>query len=235
MNIKDAKVLITGATSGIGYETAKVLLEQGAQVVISGRNPEKLEKAKQELNAPGFLADVQKEDEIITLINNTIQELNGFNVIINNAGLGRFSPLINTTVEDFQQQWQVNVRGLFIAGREAAKHFIENKYGNIINVGSTAALNGFSNGSSYVASKFAVSGLTQCWRAELRPHNIRVMQVNPSEVVTEFAEKAGYNQEDNGHKLKSSEIAHLIITMLSMRDIGFIPEASVWATNPWGK
>ena len=125
----------------------------------------------------------------------------------------------------------------FLAKKKAyaSKHFIEKKYGNIINIGSTAAINGFSNGSAYVASKFAVSGLTQCWRTELRPYNVRVMQINPSEVITDFFEKAGLEHKDVQNKLKPSEIAHLIVSMLSMNDIGFIPDASVWATNPWGK
>ena len=228
-------MIITGATSGIGYEVARVLKENGAQVIISGRNESKLEKAISTLNVKGLVADVTQEEEVKALVSYAIQEMGSFNVLINNAGAGWFSPLIETSVDDIQQQWEVNTKGLFIAGREAAKHFIENKYGNIINIGSTAAINGFASGSAYVASKFAVSGLTQCWRAELRPHNVRVMQVNPSEVVTEFFEKAGLEQKDDGNKLKPSEIAHLILSMLSMNDIGFIPDASVWATNPWGK
>lgn len=235
MEINTVKALITGATGGIGYEIARTLKEQGAQVIISGRNQEKLKQAEQELGVHGFKADVSKEKEVKALFEFALQEMETVNVLVNNAGFGGFAPLIKTSVEDFQKQWEVNTKGLFMMGREAAKHFVEKKYGNIINIGSTAAVSGFPAGSAYVASKFAVSGLTQCWRAELRPYNVRVMQINPSEVVTDFIEKAGLERKDTEHKLKPSEVAHIVVSMLAMNDVGFIPDASIWATNPWGK
>lgn len=234
MNIQEAKVIITGASSGIGYETARALKEAGAEVVICGRTASKVEHATERLGVHGMVADVSSEADIKALFDFSIEKMGSINVLINNAGFGRFAPLTETSLEDFQAQWETNTKGLFLAGREAARHFVANKYGNIINIGSTAALKGFPNGSGYVSSKFAVSGMTQCWRAELRPHNVRVMQVNPSEVVTDFFEKAGLESKDADNKLKPSEIAHLIVSMLSMRDLGFIPDAAVWATNPWG-
>lgn len=235
MNLNEAKIIITGASSGIGYETAKLLKEKGAQVVMSSKNPERLAQSASSLDLPYFITDVAKEQEVIDLFAFAMEEMGNVNVLINNAGFGNFAPLTETSVADFTAQWEVNTKGLFMAGREAAKHFVKEKYGNIINIGSTAALGGFPSGSAYVASKFAVSGLTQCWRAELRPHNVRVMQVNPSEVVTDFISKAGLESKDAEHKIKPTEIAHLIYSMLAMNDIGFIPDASVWSTNPWGK
>lgn len=232
MNIKDAKVIITGASSGIGYETAKVLKEHGATVLISARNQERLENAAKELGVPFFKADVSKENDVQSLFKYAIQELGDLNVLVNNAGIGRFASLTETSLEDFQAQWEVNTKGLFLAGKEAANYFIEKKYGNIINIGSTAAVRGFAKGSAYVASKFAVSGLTQCWRSELRPYNIRVTQINPSEVVTAFIEKAGLGLDNTDYKLKASEIGHTVVSILSMSDIGFIPSVEVWATNP---
>ena len=158
--------------------------------------------------------------------------MNGLNVLINNAGLGTFSKLVDTTLDEFQKNWEVNTKGLFLTGREAAKHFVDKEYENIINIGSTAANRGFAQGSAYVASKFAVSGLTDCWRTELRPYNIRVMQINPSEVVTNFFDKMGIDQKANDFTLKPSEIAHVAVSMLAMDDVGFIPSGEVWATNP---
>lgn len=234
MNLKEAKVLITGATGGIGYETARMLAKQGAQVVICGRNQSRVEAASEELGVKGITADVSHEGQVVDLVAAAIEEMDGLNVLINNAGVGgKFAGLTELEVSDLEAVWKINVQGLFTAGREAARHFKAQEYGNIINIGSTAALKGFANGSAYVASKFAVSGLTECWRAELRPFNVRVMQVNPSEVVTDFAAKVGFEQKDAPNKLKPSEISHVIVNMLTMSDIGFIPDASVWATNPW--
>lgn len=232
MNINDAKVLITGGSSGIGYETARLLKENGARVVICGRNEDTIQKAASEIGVSGFKADVKNEEDVKKLFEYTLQELGGLNVVINNAGLGQFSPLAETSSEDFKRIWEINVLGAFQVGREAAKHFIAQNTGNIINISSSAGKKGFANGSAYVASKFALSGLTECWRAELRPHNVRVMQVNPSEVITDFGAKLGNTPSNIDHKLKPSEIAHVILSMLTMNDVGFVTETSVWATNP---
>ena len=232
MNIKQAKVIITGGSTGIGFETARLLKENGATVLISSRNEARLAKAAKELGVLSFRADMSQENDVKALFAFAIKELGNFNVLINNAGVGWFKPLVETTTDDFQKMWEVNTKGLFMAGQQAAKHFIAQKYGNIINVGSTAAVRGFAYGSAYAASKFAVSGLTECWRAELRPHNIRVTQVNPSEVVTDFTTKAGFEHKNTSYKLKGKDIAHAILSVLSLDDIGFVPSLEVWATNP---
>jgi 3-oxoacyl-[acyl-carrier protein] reductase len=155
-------------------------------------------------------------------------------VLVNNAGIGYFAPLVDTSVEDFQRLWEVNVKGAFLCGQHAARHFIQQSSGNIINIASTASQRGYANGTAYVATKFALAGMTECWRAELRQHNVRVMQVNPSEVITDFFSRAGSQtpQTNAARKLKPTEIAHVVLAMLTMSDVGFITQASVWATNP---
>ena len=105
--------------------------------------------------------------------------------------------------------------------------------GTIINIGSTASLKGYKGGSIYASSKFAVRALTQCWQAELRPYNIRVCQVNPSEVPTAFANKERIERENIENKLTTKEIAHAITSAIEMDDRGFINELNVWATNPF--
>ena len=120
-----------------------------------------------------------------------------------------------------------------LMAREAAKHFIERKSGNIINIGSTAAVRGAANGTAYYGSKFALRGMTECWRAELRPYNIRVILVNPSEVLTDFYATAGLPQnKENPTKLRGDDIAHAVQSALEMDDRGFIIELTVFATNP---
>ena len=116
--------------------------------------------------------------------------------------------------------------------REASKHFIERKRGNIINIASTAGLRGGPNGTAYYASKFALRGMTECWRSELRQYNIRVFLINPSEVLTQFAANAGKDQPDNPTKLRPEDIAHMVKAVLEMDDRGFTPELTIFATNP---
>ena len=101
-----------------------------------------------------------------------------------------------------------------------------------MNISSTAGLRGASGGTAYYASKFALRGMTECWRAELRKHNIRVFLVNPSEVLTNFAAAADLSQKENPTKLRGEEIAYIVKAILEMDDRGFTPELSVFATNP---
>ena len=110
--------------------------------------------------------------------------------------------------------------------------FIQRNSGNIVNICSTASLRGAPNGTAYYASKFALRGMTECWRGELRQHNVRVFLINPSEVLTGFGAAAGYQQEPNPTKLRGEEIAHAVNAVLEMDDRGFTPELTVFATNP---
>jgi len=233
MELKEAKVLVTGGSLGIGYAAAKILIDAGAKVVISGRNESNLKKAAEELNADYIAGDVSVESDVVKMVNFTIEKLGGYNVLINNAAYGYFSPLIDIDTEKFNKVLMTNITGAMFCGRESAKHFIQKSYGNIVNIASSAGTGGFANGSPYCATKFALRGMNECWRAELRKHNIRVMLVNPSEVQTEFGVNAGGKKRDfNPTKLEGFHIAHLIKSMLELDDRGFIPEAGVWATNP---
>jgi len=232
MNLQEAKVLVTGGSSGIGLATARLLIEAGASVAISGRNREKLDEAATTINATPIQANVSDEKDVGRMIRTVIEELGGYDVLINNAGIGTFSPLVEQTADDFRRIWETNVLGAMLVARESAKHFVSADSGNIVNIGSTAAQKGFAGGSAYVASKFALRGLTECWRSELRKHNVRVIQIDPSEVITEFAERAGYGQDDNPSKLRPEDIGQLIVDVLRMKDRGFVTDATVWATNP---
>jgi 3-oxoacyl-[acyl-carrier protein] reductase len=126
------------------------------------------------------------------------------------------------------------VLGATLAARESARHFVAHGGGNIVNIASTAGSRGYAGGSAYCSSKFALSGLTECWRAELRTKNVRVMQVNPSEVLTDFSVNAGRAPRpgNNPTKLQADDIAHTVASMLELDDRGFVTEATVWATNP---
>ena len=232
MNLNTAKVIITGASTGIGYETAKQFISKGAKVVICARNKEDLEKAAQEIGAIAIQADISNEAEVKALFKEANEKLGGLNVLVNNAGIGYLAPLTETSEADFTRIWETNVKGAFLVGKEAANYFIPKNEGNIVNIASTAGQKGFATGTAYCASKFAVSAMTECWRAELRKNNIRVMQVNPSEVVTPFVTKLGFDSQNVDSKLKPSEIAHTIVSMLEMDNVGFITDATVWATNP---
>jgi 3-oxoacyl-[acyl-carrier protein] reductase len=235
VDLKNAAVLVTGGSCGIGFETARLLRERGARVAICARHKDMLEAAAAQIGAFPIVADVSNEDDVLRMIREVVREYSDYNVLINNAGFGAFAPLVDLTADDFFRVWQTNVLGTMLVGRESAKHFVGRSYGNIVNISSTAGQRGVANGSAYCSSKFAVHALTECWRAELRQHNIRVMQVNPSEVITNFGEgepTPASSKPDNPSKLHASDIAHLILSMLEMEDRGLVTESTIWATNP---
>jgi 3-oxoacyl-[acyl-carrier protein] reductase len=235
MDLKNAAVLVTGGSCGIGLETARLLRQRGARVAICARHEDMLKAAAAQIDALPIVADVSNEDDVLRMIREVVREYPDYNVLINNAGFGAFAPLVDLTAEEFFRVWQTNVLGAMLVARESAKHFVGRSYGNIVNTSSTAGQRGFANGSAYCSSKFAVHALTECWRAELRQHNIRVMQVNPSEVLTSFGEGESSpvsSKPDNPSKLHASDIAHLIVSMLEMEDRGFVTESTIWATNP---
>ena len=232
MKLQNATALVTGGSSGIGFSIAKTLIEAGTRVAITGRDEKKLYKAAEVLNAVPIRADVANEADVQRTMREVLQAFDHLDILVNNAGFGVFKKLVDMDKASFDAVFATNVTGAMLMGREAAKHFIQRNTGNIVNICSTASLRGAPNGSAYYASKFALRGMTECWRGELRQFNIRVFLVNPSEVLTNFGAAAGFTQKENPTKLRGEEIAHMIKGALEMDDRGFTPELTVFATNP---
>jgi len=233
MKIQGKKVLVTGGSTGIGKAIALAMREKGAEVGITGRRKALLEATATEIGAETFVGDVSVEEDVVATVKAFVERFEGIDVLVNNAGYGHFAPLVEMDRASFEAVFATNVTGAMLMAREVSRHFIEQKSGNIVNISSTSGLKGGAGASAYSASKFALRGLSECWRAELRPSNVRVMLVNPSEVLTDFASNAGYTQESSPRKLRASEIADAVVGALEMDDRGFIPELSVWATNPF--
>src|SRR5271156_6934508 len=232
MDLKNAVVWITGGSSGIGRAAAQVLAQAGARVAITGRDPERLAEAARSLGVVGIQADVANEADVLRTFREVKEKLGDLDVLINNAGVGVFKELVDMDLAGFAAVFATNVTGVMLMSREAARLFKERKRGNLINISSTASLRGAPNGTAYYASKFALRGMTECWRAELRKYNVRVFLINPSEVITDFARRAGFPQADNPSKLQGEDIGYVVRVMLEMDTRGFIPELSVFATNP---
>lgn len=234
MQIKGSTFLITGGSLGIGKATAKLITEKGGKVAITGRNKTRLEKAANEIGAFPINSDVGNPKDIEKTYDAFIKEFKKLDCLINNAGVGgNWNDVFSLDLEDFMKVYSVNVFGAAMITKFAANHFKKQKYGNIVNISSTAGTKGFANGTVYASSKFALRGMTQCWQAELRKFNVRVILVNPSEVLTAFGDDEGKERKEVSNKLRSYEIAHTIVSTLEMDNRGFIPEITVWATNPF--
>jgi 3-oxoacyl-[acyl-carrier protein] reductase len=232
MHLKDKRALITGGSKGIGKALAAALQAKGARVAITGRHADRLRETANALGVTALPGDVSREEEARAAVDAFVEEFGGIDILVNNAGIGAFQNLVDIDVEKFEKVFAVNVTGAMLVARAAAPHFIRQNSGNIVNISSTAGLKGFAGGSAYAASKFALRGMTECWRAELRPHNVRVILINPSEVQTNFGRAVEPSQLDP-KKLTAAEIADATVAALEIDDRGFIPEFSVWATNPF--
>ena len=234
MELKDKNIIITGGSLGIGKQTAISLHDKGANVLVTGRSEERLKSSMLPEKVNKMTFDIGNINDIEI---NAKKCLNFFDnrvdVLINNAGIGYRRNIDELTIDDFMTIYNVNVFGLSLFTKEIVFKMKEAKYGTIVNIGSTAALKGYSGGSIYSSSKFALRCLTQCWQSELRPFNIRVCQLNPSEVTTAFGSPKRVERENIYNKLTPKEISHSIVSAIEMDNRGFINELNIWATNPF--
>jgi 3-oxoacyl-[acyl-carrier protein] reductase len=231
MQLDGARIIVTGGATGIGRAIAERAIAGGARVAICGRREDVVTAAARELGAQGFRCDVSSEDEVERFFADATHALGGLDALINNAAFAYRAPLLELDVTRFREVHATNVVGALLCGRAAARILAAQGSGTIVNVGSTAARKGYPGGSAYASSKFALSGLTECWRAELRSHGVRVMQVDPSEVQTPFGGR-DVSQAPNPTKLMAEDVAHLVIAMLMLEDRGFVTDATLWATHP---
>ena len=234
MKIKGSKILISGGSLGIGKAAAELLVKSGAEVIITGRNQKRLDIAARETGAIPFVADVSKIDQVEATYRFVEKKWGTMDCLVNNAGIGsRSTQLTEVSEEDFLDVYKVNVIGAAMMAKYAAIIFKKQNFGNIINIASTAAKKGYERGTVYASSKFALRGMSECWQAELRKYNVRVILINPSEVTTAFGSAERLERPEKDTRLRSEEIAHTIKVALEMDDRGFIPELTVFATNPW--
>lgn len=179
-------ILITGASSGIGEATARLLHASGHQLFLAARSTDKLEKLKSELVSNVYIAtcDVKNYLDVQAMVANAMSAMGSIDVLLNNAGLGVFDPVASGSIEDWHEMFDVNVKGLLNCLHAALPHLIENK-GHVINLGSVASHHVFANSGVYCATKHAVFAISESLRIEL-PDKIRVTTISPGSVNTPF-------------------------------------------------
>jgi 3-oxoacyl-[acyl-carrier protein] reductase len=233
MEFAGKTIIITGGSSGIGKATAKKLSDLGAKVLITGRSKERLEKAANQIGCAWIESDVSKQEDVNKVFDWVAENWsNKLDVLINNAGLGEFASVEETPIESYHRVFGVNIFGPIMMVKKALPLMKGKKSGSIVNVASTSSMKGFANGSAYSASKFALRGFTQSLMEELRPFNIRVFQVNPSEVTTALGNPEREERKEIDFKLGPEQLAQTIVSVLMLPEKAFVPELSVWATNP---
>jgi NAD(P)-dependent dehydrogenase (short-subunit alcohol dehydrogenase family) len=183
-------VIVTGAGTGIGRACALVMAREGARLALVGRRPEKLQLLAQEIGNSATVitiaADVSKKAGIENLVARTVAELGGINVLLNNAGILHPGNVEQITEEQWDETFNINVRGLWLLSRAVLPHLRTAGGGSIINVASVLGLNGARNRASYAPSKGAVVLLTKCMAIDHGHENIRVNAICPSFVETDL-------------------------------------------------
>jgi NAD(P)-dependent dehydrogenase (short-subunit alcohol dehydrogenase family) len=192
----DGKIaLITGGSEGIGYGIAEAFLQAGAHIAIMGRSPNKLQAAKEKLgqNVLTISADITRVELCPVTLSAVLEGFGKLDVLVNNVGTGIFKPLSQSSMDDYDDIFNTNVRGLF-ALTQAAIPELRKTRGNIINISSVSGMRAMPEYSVYSASKAAVNMLTQLWAKELAPE-VRVNSISPGAIYTPLNEKYGENKE----------------------------------------
>lgn len=225
------RFLITGGSQGIGAAIVEAARVAGHEVMFTGRNDELIAEVATGTGAHGIRADVSVAEDNHRTVEVCQERLGGVDVLVNNAGYGYMAPIGEVDTNAMKALFDTNVFGLVDLTNRVVPLMKKQGQGDIVNIASTSGIKGHANGTAYSASKWAVRGISQCWQAELRPHDIRVISVCPSEVQTAWGGKTGGN---NPNKLFASDIADAILATLSANRRALWPEFAVFATNPWG-
>jgi len=183
------RIIITGASSGIGAATAKQLAEKGHQLVIAARRTAHLDTLVNQFpdHVKAISCDVRNESEVQAMIELCVSSFGGVDVLVNNAGMGVFDPLIEAKLDDWHMMIDVNIKGLLNCVYSALPHLIKSK-GHVVNLGSVASHSVFANSGVYCSTKHAVLAISESLRIE-HGNDIHVTTISPGQVNTEFIDQ----------------------------------------------
>jgi 3-oxoacyl-[acyl-carrier protein] reductase len=237
MELSGAVAVVTGATEGIGRAIAFQLGSAGAKLAICARTEPNVRATVQALrdariDAVGMACDVSDPAGVDTFATFTTKQCGAPQVLINNAGIGRFKPLGELSLEDWDATMAVNVRSLFLMARAFVAGMTQAGGGTIVNIASLAGRNGFEGGTAYCASKHAVLGFSKALMLEVRKHNIRVVAVCPGSVAMPFMDKQSRERPNRDRVLAAADVAHVVVSSLTVSDRAMVSELDIRPTNP---
>ena len=192
MDLAGKTAIVTGGTKGIGRAIAESLIKAGVNVSLSARHQGDIDRAVAELNkagksrAAGFVCDVRDEAQVKSYFAQTVEQFNGVDILINNAGIGMFAPVESMSADDFRAIIETNLCGVFYCCHEAIPLMKQRGGGYIINISSLAGTNAHPRMAAYNASKFGLNGFSEALMQEVRHDNIKVSYIMPGSVNTEF-------------------------------------------------
>jgi len=232
VNLKNKTAIVTGGTRGIGRAIAEALIGEGVSVCISARSQGETDEAVKELgiSASGFVCDVRDHGQVKALIDYTVKDLGGLDILINNAGIGVFETVEETSPEDFRAVLETNLFGVFYCCHEAIPQMKKRGGGYIINISSLAGANPHPRMAAYNASKFGLNGFSEALMQEVRHDNIKVSYIMPGSVNTEFG-----SDSPNGEKswqLTPQDIARVVVDLLHHDDRALPSRVEIRPSRP---
>ena len=221
--LKGKNCLITGSTGGLGKEIAKEFAENGCNLFLTGRNDKKLNSLKNELQNDQIkidfkAADLSDVDDIQKLIDKTKNIFSNVDILVNCAGIFPVKLLSDSTMDDFEKCFSVNVRAAFVLCKEFSQGMVSKKWGRIVNIASSSAYAGFKNTSIYCSSKHALLGLSRSLHSELKEYNVRTFCVSPGPIKTSMGHDIIKNEnpdEKFDSFMNPNEIAEFIVYLIS--------------------
>jgi len=215
--------IVTGGSKGIGLAIARALRERGLQVAISGRSENDLRAAVERLGPPddvhAVVSDVRNPADAQRLIDETARKFGGIDVLVNNAGVGRFANVADMSLDAWREVIDTNLSGVFYCTHAALPEMRKRGGGYIINISSLAGKNAFTGGAAYCASKAALNAFSEALMQEVRYDNIRVSYVMPGSVATGFGDRGstadGAPPAADDWKLTAEDVARVVVDLLS--------------------
>jgi 3-oxoacyl-[acyl-carrier protein] reductase len=237
MDLTNRLAVITGATEGIGRAIAVALGSAGAKVAICARtapNVDATVAALREagLDAIGRACDVADPAAVHAFADFVSRERGDAAVLVNNAGIGRFAPLEDLTLEDWDETIAVNLRSLYLVTRAFLPGLVRAGKSSIVNIASLAGRNGFEGGTAYCASKHAVLGFSKALMLEVRKRGLRVIAICPGSVATPFMDKQDRMRPNRDRILTASDVAQAVVGALTLADRAMMSEMDIRPTNP---
>lgn len=236
-SLKGKKALITGAGKGIGKALAIAFAKEGISVALLSRTTTDLEEVAEQVRVFGVEALVVEADvSNLNAVNNAadkvLKSFGTIDILVNNAGIGKFGNFMDLEPSAWEQVININLMGAYYVTRAFLPQMIERKIGDIINISSTAGLNGNAMTSAYSASKFGLIGMTDSLMKEVRKHNIRVNCLIPSTVATDMALDLKLTDGNPEKVMQPEDIAELLVSQLKLNRRVVVVNSSIWSTNP---
>lgn len=241
MNLKDTLAVITGATEGIGRAIAFQTGHAGARIAICARTAQHVDDTVAALRADGIDAighpcDVAEPGAVREFAELVGKQRGDAAVVVNNAGIGRFRPLEELSLEDWDDTIAVNLRSLYLVTRAflpgLKRAAAATGSASVVNIASLAGRNGFEGGTAYCASKHAVLGFSKALMLEVRKQQVRVIAVCPGSVATPFMDKQDRLRPDRGRVLTADDVAQAVLATLTLPDRAMVSELDIRPTNP---